>query len=272
MTSQDHRHQRRLDDERSVDALLAETGFQDDAELRDVLLQIRGLRTLGVPPPSAGLAALMDQDASPGDVVRPLAPAARKRNRAVFTSLAVAASLGIAGGAAAGNESLRHGAEGTISSVVGWLLAPAPTEPPPPAPPEAPAAPAAVVPSPDGATPTARVHGTPVPAPVPAPVPVQTLDPGDSGAGQPHEAPEMVDRAPDKPADHAPVSPPAAPVEGANGSEAQGSRPAVVPPAGQNRAGGAESGTEGKAKGDTESGRHNVPGPPNPAGPPSQGQ
>ncbi|MGC0238392.1 hypothetical protein [Arthrobacter sp. SD76] len=120
MTSQDHRHQRGLDDEHSVDALLAETGFQDDAELRDVLLQIRGLRTLDVPPPSAGLAALMDQDASPGDVVRPLATAARKRNRAVFTSLAVAASLGIAGGAAAGNETLRHGAEGTISSIVGW--------------------------------------------------------------------------------------------------------------------------------------------------------
>lgn len=253
MTSQDHRHQRGLDDEHSVDALLAETGFQDDAELRDVLLQIRGLRTLDVPPPSAGLAALMDQDASPGDVVRPLATAARKRNRAVFTSLAVAASLGIAGGAAAGNETLRHGAEGTISSIVGWLLAPAPAEPPPAVPPEAPGTGAAVVPAPVPTPPPGSfpaglvpddgpVQSGELPAAGPEAVPAHPVP-----AGPPEFRSEPPAALPD-PAGNRPEIPNQHPEPGNPGSAAkhEGQPPAATEAPGQN--GGATADTQDPRK------------------------
>lgn len=223
MTSQDNRRQRRLDDERSVDALLAESGFQEDADLRDMLLQLRALRTLDVPPPSAGLAALMDEDAFPVEGVRPLAPSVRKRNRAVFTSLAVAASLGIAGGAAAGNETLRRGAEGTISSIIGSLLAPAPPEPPPALPSEAPGTGAAVVPAP---------AATPPPESLPAGF-VPGAGPGQvQHDGSPARAPETTPTHP-IPADPPGSSsgPPAVPPEpGTNRSEVPGRQPVDARP------------------------------------------
>src|SRR5688572_19926990 len=109
MTSDDRRQQeRRLDDERCMDALLAEGGFPDDAELRAVLLQLREFRVTEVPEPSPEVAALMGQ---PGDAdVVSLDEWSRRhprKKRVAFTTLAVAASLGVAGGAAAGNATLR---------------------------------------------------------------------------------------------------------------------------------------------------------------------
>ncbi|WP_314195121.1 hypothetical protein [uncultured Arthrobacter sp.] len=170
MTSDDKRQAvRRLDDERCVDALLAEGGFPDDAELRAVLLQLRSFRVTEVPPPSAELAALMGQPLE-ADVVR-LDDWSRRhprKRRAVFTTLAVAASLGVAGGAAAENETLRSQAEGTISSIVRSFApsaprTPAPTTPAPASPAEAPNPAPAVVPSPGGTTPTAAVPADPAP-------------------------------------------------------------------------------------------------------------
>jgi hypothetical protein len=178
MTSDDRRKQeRRFDDERCIDALLAEGGFPDDAELRAVLLQLRELRVTEVPEPSPEVAALMSRPAE-ADVVR-LDDWSRRhprKKRAVFTTLAVAASLGVAGGAAAANETLRSQAEGTISSIIRSFSPPVPgtpeptsTTPPasPPSaslPPEAPQPLPAVVGSPAGTPPAAAVPAAPAPA------------------------------------------------------------------------------------------------------------
>ncbi|MFC9420028.1 hypothetical protein, partial [Bacillus mobilis] len=60
MTTEDRRQsERRFADERCVDALLAESGIPDDAELRAVLLELRSVRGTEVPQPSAEVAALM---------------------------------------------------------------------------------------------------------------------------------------------------------------------------------------------------------------------
>ena len=173
MTSDDRSQQeRRLDDERCVDALLAEGGFPDNAELRAVLLQLRELRVTEVPEPSPELAAILGRPAS-ADVVS-LDDWSRRRSRKkriVFTTLAVAASLGVAGGAAAGNETLGSQAEGAISGIIRSFSPPVPAPPEPtttaPAPPaQAPAPAQAAVPSP--AVPTA-VTGSAAPAPKAAP-------------------------------------------------------------------------------------------------------
>ncbi|MFJ6077188.1 hypothetical protein ACIQC0_02640 [Pseudarthrobacter sp. NPDC092419] len=140
MTSEQHGRNRRLEDQLYVDALLAEAGFvADDDELRDALLRLRSFRTTEVPVPCAELAALIQGSGAGGagpagtdgplaEVV-PLPGRARKqprRKRAVLTSLAVAASLGIAGGAAAGNETVRRQAAGTIDTIVRSFAPPAP--------------------------------------------------------------------------------------------------------------------------------------------------
>lgn len=189
--SSDNRDQqeRRLDDERCVDALLAEGGFPDDAELRDVLLRLRSLRVDEVPPPSAELAALLGQPGA-ADVVH-LDEWSRKRprkKRVVFTTLAVAASLGAAGGAAAGNDALRRQAEGTISSIVNSLSPDSGVAPSPAPPSTAPAVPTAVVPS--GVPPAGTVPA----GPSPVGVPTAELSVGER-PGNP-EAPGRSSRAP----------------------------------------------------------------------------
>jgi hypothetical protein len=178
MTNEDRRQsERRLADERCVDALLAEAGCADDAELRAVLLELRSLRVTDVPEPSAELAALMGQPAHAEVVSLADWPRRhRRKKRAMFTSLAVAASLGVAGGAAAGNDGLRSQAEGTIRAIFSSFTNPTPTTPTPASPAKAPEPEPAVVPSP--AIPTA---GT-APA-VQAPVTVPTAGPS-SGARQ----------------------------------------------------------------------------------------
>ena len=157
MTSDDRSQQeRRLDDEHCVDALLAEGGFRNDAELRAVLLQLRELRVTEVPEPSPEVAALMDRpDGADVVFLEDWTRRHPKKKRIVFTTLAVAASLGVAGGAAAGNQTLRSQAEGTISGIIRSFSPPVPAPPEPtttaPAPPssaEAPKPAPAVVPSP----------------------------------------------------------------------------------------------------------------------------
>lgn len=171
MTSEDRRQQeRRLDDERCVDTLFAEGGFPDDPELRAMLLQLRELRVTEVPEPSPEVAALIGLPAE-ADVVR-LDDWSRRhprKKRVVFTTLAVAASLGVAGGAAAGNEALRSQAEGTISNIVRSFSPPVPGTPVPtttaPAspPPEAPEPLPAVVHSHAGTPPAAAAPSDPSP-------------------------------------------------------------------------------------------------------------
>jgi hypothetical protein len=186
MTSEDTKQQERLlADEQCVDALLAESGLVDDAGLRGMLLQLRRLRGMEVPVPSAELAALMGQPAETG--VSRLADRSRKQRknqRVAFTTLAVAASLGIAGGAAAGNDSLRRQAEGTISNIVEAF---SPSGAAPPAadlPPEAPGRPPAVAYDSAGAPQEVTV---PAPAPDVAPAP-GSATPADSRLEEPESA------------------------------------------------------------------------------------
>lgn len=93
--------QLRLDDERAVEALQAESGFPGDPGLRQVLLQLRALRVTEPPEPSGELAALLaGPETADGARLEPSTP--QRKQRMLFTALAVAASCGIAGGAAAG--------------------------------------------------------------------------------------------------------------------------------------------------------------------------
>lgn len=232
------------DDEHSVDALLAESGFPADDGLRKVLLQLRGLRNCDVPPPSAELARLLEHPDAIGVV--PLAGEAdrrRNRNRIAFTTLAVAASLGVAGGAAAGNDSIRRGAEATISTIVRSFTHPSPAPQAPAEPATAPAEPAAVVPSPE--IPSPDTAAPPAPgtvatgtAPLPAEVPAAALpnDPApdastplappparssDAGKDRPSTVPPDGGKAAEPPVDR-PVAPPAAqPTRAAEGDGAE---------------------------------------------------
>lgn len=243
--------ERRLDDERCVDALLAEGGFPDDAELRDVLLRLRSLRVDDVPPPSSELADLMGQRLE-ADVVHldEWSRTRPRKKRAVFTTLAVAASLGVAGGAAAGNDTLRRQAEGTISSIIN-SLSPDSTRTPSPAPTStAPAAPAAVVPGPAGIPPA----GTVPPGASPVEVPTAELSVGERPGNS--ESPGRSSRAP-----HDAAAPSYVPHTGPTGGKPAepGSRegsvpspagqpPAVGPAAGQPPASGPEPASDGKQK------------------------
>lgn len=162
MTRENHGRDRRREDQLYVDALLAEAGFgagsADDDGLRDALLRLRSFRTTDVPVPCAELVALMEGSGTALAEVIPLAGRDRKhprRKRAVLTSLAVAASLGIAGGAAAGNETVRRHAAGTIDTIVRSFSPPA--LPPVQQPVPAPADPA--FPTPDGPAQPAEAPG-----------------------------------------------------------------------------------------------------------------
>lgn len=247
-------------DERSVDAFLTEAGIPDDGGLRELLLQLRTSRVTEVPAPSAAVAALMGGPGTglPGTVQ----PAAAevvvlkdwsrrhpRKKRVVFTTLAVAASLGVAGGAAAGNETLRRQAEGTINNIV-RSFTPAAPELPVPAPAseapasEAPVVPAAVDPSSDRTLPAD--HAAPDRAGIPdAKSPgVEVTGAGSSGTGPGAGEPRDRSGQPDRPAQ----------------APAEAGAPSAVPPAGAKPA---EPGAE--------PGQGEAAVPPRPAQPPAGG-
>jgi hypothetical protein len=249
--------ERRLDDERYVDELLAESGMAADAGLRQMLLQLREFRVTEVPPPSAEVAALMGwqvaSDGSPTSVnpsaVVSLEDWSRnsRKKRVAFTTLAVAASLGIAGGAAAGNDSLRRGAEGTISTIVRSFSPPAPSSPAPAVPSEEPGRTPAVVNSPAVTVPpVVTVPAVPAPAPAPDSAPAPAKEPP-AGKGQdPAGAPRVPGWA--SPADGGTGTPAEISQNGKQPAIPPASRPAAVPPwAGQPPAGPTEAGKAGKA-------------------------
>jgi hypothetical protein len=223
--------ERRLADEHSVDGLLAEAGCPDDPELRDLLLELRSLRTSTIPEPSAEVAALMGL---PGQVdVTRLEDWPRKhgrKKRAVFTSLAVAASLGIAGGAAAANDGLRSQAEGTIRNIISSFTSPAPTTPAPASPSTAPEPAPAVVPSPAVTTPV--VFGPAAPSPVQVPGP-------EAPAADRQENPEAPGRLSKEP-QKAQVPSAFPPAEGKPATPGASRAPALPP-----RVGGAAGGAAG---------------------------
>lgn len=174
------RGQHRLEDQRAVEALLAEAGCGNDAGLRDLLLQLRSLRTDEVPAPSEEVAALLA--APSGTVVRLDPDRPRRKRRFVFTALGVAASLGVAGGAAAGNEDLRRGAEGTMKGILRSFSPPASPAPAAPAPGPGASSPApAVVPVSPETLPAS------IPAVSPAANPAGT-DPGEISGPTDHAA------------------------------------------------------------------------------------
>lgn len=246
MTNAERRkEERRLEDERCVDGLLAETGFPDDVELRTLLLEMRNLRVVEVPQPSAELTALMGQP-GPANVTR-LEDWSRKhprKKRVVFTTLAVAASLGVAGGAAAGNDTLRSQAQETISSVISSFLHPAPApDLPSPAtssraqPPEP--APAVVFPSPAGTLPVRHVPATPVPGSWAEP-PASERHENSQAPGRERQTPEGVETGPP------PVIPQTGEKPGGPGASRATDGP---PPANERPADGAEAPGDGDANG-----------------------
>jgi hypothetical protein len=160
--------ERRLNDQRAVQELLEEAGLANDPVLRQVLLQVRELRVSDIPAPSPRLRALLAApELSAAGCQEPGKP--RHKRRVVLTALAVAASLGVAGGAAAGNGDLRRGAEGSISTVAGWFAAPAPAAPlPTPAPEPEATSPAPAVVRVFPQAPTSSTPPVPVPGEGPA--------------------------------------------------------------------------------------------------------
>jgi len=171
----------RPDDEQAVDQLLAEAGFPEDAGLRQLLMQLKALRDPDVPEPSAAILALMGTSET-ADIM-PLADRndarkARKKRQTLLTSLAVAASLGVAGGAAAGNETIRSAAEGTISTIIRSFAPPLPATPSPADPATTAPAPGAGAPSPGTAVVPAPGGGEPPAAPAPPTAGQRAADPG----------------------------------------------------------------------------------------------
>lgn len=275
MTSDNRKQQERwLDDERCVDALLAEGGFPDDAELRDVLLQLRSLRATDVPEPSPEVAALLGQSRN-ADVVR-LEDWSRRhprKKRAVFTTLAVAASLGVAGGAAAGNETLRNQAEGTISGIIRSFSPPVPAAPEPtttapasPLPaslaPEAPKPAPAVVPSPAGTLPAGTVPAVPTPAQAPGSNP-SVRERQDAGAPR---------RVPETPPSVGNGAPSTAPQNEGKQAEPGAGRPADLPQwAGEPSGGRADVPADGQAETKADADGGTGQGAAQPGVPPTQG-
>ncbi|MGX1162195.1 hypothetical protein FBY31_3749 [Arthrobacter sp. SLBN-100] len=269
-----HRAQdeRRFDDERSVDALLAEGGFPGDTELRNLLLEFRAFRSAEVPQPSPELAALMGFP--PAEAPSPVEGLVRledwnrkhpKTKRVAFTTLAVAVSLGIAGGAAAGNDALRRQAEGTISNIVRSFSPPARPTPAPPAQSEAPTPLPAVVPPLSEAPPAA---GLPTSQP---PAPVQVHGPGLS-AGERTETAEAPDAGPQEFPGSGRRPPSTISGTGGNPAEAPAG-PAVVPSkAGQPPAGKPDSPGSGRANGKADVSRQDAGSSPHPADVPPRGR
>ncbi|AUZ33760.1 hypothetical protein C3B78_04315 [Arthrobacter sp. PGP41] len=215
-------HGHRLEDERCVDALLAEAGYTDDPGLRDVLLKLRELRVADVPPPSAELAALMG---GPGEAtVNVLEPGKQpKKRRIAFTTLAVAASLGIASGAAAASEEIRRSAEGTIMNIVRAFSAPLPTAPAPALPSREPGSAPAVAGDP------AEDRTVPYP-PGPRPAEHPASDSGQEPAAEkpptPGHAPGAAKASPDGAAGAAA----GVPADANRGAETPGPGPTGAPP------------------------------------------
>lgn len=128
-----------------------------------MLLQLRGFRTSRVPTPSSALAELLQGSDTAGQPW--FEPGkSRKKKRVVFTTLAVAASFGVAGGAAAGGGDIRPGVEGSICTVVEWFLPAAPAVPAPAVPARAPTPATAVVSDPAAGGPGATPARDPLPA------------------------------------------------------------------------------------------------------------
>ncbi|KRE89920.1 hypothetical protein [Arthrobacter sp. Soil764] len=225
MTTEDKARQKyRLEDEQSVEALLAEAGFPDDAGLRELLLQLRTLRVSEVPAPSAELAAHLGESET-ADVICLEPGKPRKKKYVVITTLAVAASFGIAGGAAAGNENVRREAGESVSAVMGWFSPPAPATPAPTLPAEAPMPGPAVIPAPASDVPTAALTHGPLPAPPSAPA--QSTD---RIAAEPPETHEPAADSPEVPSDGLTGMPADAGHGGEPGAKAPGQRGGVAPP------------------------------------------
>ncbi|UUL76230.1 hypothetical protein NG819_20330 [Pseudarthrobacter sp. Fe7] len=234
MTSENNAQQ---DDGRAVDAMLAEAGFPDDPELRQVLLQLRGFRTSRVPTPSSALAELLQgSDAAGQPCFEP--GKSRKKKRVVFTTLAVAASFGVAGGAAAGGGDIRPGVEGSICTVVEWFLPAAPAVPAPAVPARAPTPATAVV-----SDPAAGGPGTATEAQLPAAGLQENQEPA------PH-VPEVRAKTEEPVDTDGQASKTAVPGSGATPAHAG---PAVTP---------RPDGTEGVPVGTGNRDRQDLPGPP----------
>ena len=244
MTTEDKaRQKRRLSDEQSVEALLAEAGFPDDPGLRNVLLQLRALRVSEAPAPSAELAALL-RGSETADVTRLEPGKPRKKKHVVFTTLAVAASFSVAGGAAAGNENVRREAGESISAVMDWFSPPAPTTPAPTLSTGAPTPGPAVVSAPASDVPTAAPPREPSPV-LPSEPPKST----DRIAAEPPETHEPAADAPEVPSDGM-TGMPADVGHGTDpGAKAAGQRGGIAPPEAGGPAIPGNDATEPKASG-----------------------
>ena len=212
----------RLEDERCVDALLAEAGYTDDPGLRHVLLKLRELRVADVPLPSAELAALMDGPRTA--TVTVLEPGKQpKKKRVAFTTLAVAASLGIASGAAAASEEIRRGAEGTIMTIVRSFSAPVPAAPAPALPSGEPGSAPAVTGDPAAEDRTVPPAG---PRTAADPASVSGQEPAAEKPPTSGRAPGAANASPDDAAGAAA----AVPAGSSRGMETPGTRPNGAPP------------------------------------------
>lgn len=202
----------------AVDQLLLEAGMDDDGQLRDALLDLRGLAA-ETPAPSAELAALMAGSAGAATAVLPavqsrpatdlpgappadeLAARRKAKRRITLTTLSVAASLAAGGAVAAASDQgfrdsftqLNHA---ITTFVTGGGASPAGTTGGP-APAPKPAAPQPAATSSADAVPPASA-----PAPAPAAAAPSSIPAGAGNAahGAPQQKPAEVPAAPSLPA------------------------------------------------------------------------
>jgi hypothetical protein len=176
-----------------IQAILLDSGLEEDADLRRSLEELRGMAQVAAPAPRADLAALL----TPGVASLELRRRNRQRRMGIVVSAAVVGAMGLGAGAvAASSEDFRRSVGHTVENILqpAGRTAPKPdTAPPSPAdlPP---------VPGPTGST----VPSAPVKAGTASPSAPAGAEPGHSnGSAEPGEGKQT---APDRPA-HLPAIP-----------------------------------------------------------------
>lgn len=183
-------------EEGEIQAILLDSGLEEDADLRRSLEELRGLAQAAAPAPRADLAALL----TPGVSSLELRRRNRQRRMGIVVSAAVVGAMGLGAGAvAASSEDFRRSVGHTVVRILQPVGQTSKTDTAPPAPADMPALP--------GQTGTGTVPSAPVQAGTASPTATAAPEPGPSnGSAGPRGGNQSPTPAPDRPA-HVPAVP-----------------------------------------------------------------
>ncbi|MDQ1596010.1 MAG: hypothetical protein QOH40_2566 [Arthrobacter pascens] len=179
-------------EEGEIQAILLDSGLEEDADLRRSLEELRGLAQVAAPAPREDLAALL----TPGVSSLELRRRNRQRRMGIVVSAAVVGAMGLGAGAvAAASEDFRRSVGHTVVRIlqpVGQTTTPK-TDTAPPAPTDMPPLP--------GQPGTGTVPSAPVQAGTDSPTAPAVAEPGPSnGSSDPRGGNQSPTPAPDRPA------------------------------------------------------------------------